>query len=176
VSILFGRVKSQLGGFYLLGTGKTLYTTFKLLAVIFSLTATASGALLALDMTKINAIPPTSGPGGNIHFTVSVGPPAWLNLSFPVTITYGGSVYTLNSVNLTLAIYGDAGGLGTPLFVNSTIFTLAPHSSETINYTFSKINPPLITHISIRTTVKGLISGAGVSFMGFGLDMLYTIF
>nr|MDO8100561.1 hypothetical protein [Candidatus Njordarchaeota archaeon] len=156
-----------------MGTGKAVYTTFKVLAVIFSLTATASGALLALDMTKINVSPPTSS---SVQFDYSIGPPAQLNISFPLTITYGGSVCTINSVNLTLAIYGDAGGLGTPLFVNTTIFTLAPQTTMTINYNFSKTNPPLITHLSIRAIVKGVISEVGISFMGFGLDMLYTIF
>lgn len=154
-----------------MGTGKAVYTTFKVLAVIFSLTAAASAGLLAWDMTKIN--PPTIG-SPDYHYTA--GPPAWLNVSFSVTIAYGGSVYTIDNVNLTLAIYNDAGGLGTPLFLNSTIFTLAPHSTMTINYGFSKINPPLITHLSIRAIVKGVISEVGISFMGFSLDMLYTIF
>jgi len=155
-----------------LGAGKNAFRLFKVLAILVSLTATVSGALIIYDASKIT--PPSIS---NFSNSASLGPPPQLNVSFTLTIGYRGSIVSLQNVNLTMAIYPDSDGTGVPLFANTTIMTLNPNSPPvTINYKFSKTNPPIFTHVSIRATVKGSIVWGSLTFMGFGLDMVYTIF
>lgn len=154
-----------------MGAGKATYTTLKVFAVLLSLTATVSGALIVLDVSKVN---PPKITTTDFHYVS--GPPAWLNVSFSVTIEYGGSVFSISNVNLTFGIYPNADGLGTPLFANTTILTLSPHSSTTLHYDISLMNPPSFTHLSAKAAANGFISAAGISFIGFGLDVLVAFF
>jgi hypothetical protein len=159
-------------GFLHLGAGKTAFNLFKVFAILVSLTATMSGALIVYDASKITP-PSISG----FSYSPSLGPPPQLNVSFSLTIGYGGAVFSLQNVNLTMAVYPSSDGTGVPLFSNTTIITLNPDSPPvTLNYSFSKTNPPAFTHASIRAIVKGSIVGAGLTFMGFGLDMVYSFF
>lgn len=159
-------------GFLHLGASKTVYNLFKVLAILVSLTATVSGGLVIYDASKITP-PSISG----ISSSYSLGPPPQFNMSFALTIGYGGSVYALQNVNLTMAIYPNSDGIGDPLFSNTTIITLNPNSPPvTVNYNFSKTNPPAFTHLSVRAIVKGAIVWGSFTFMGFGLDMLNIIF
>jgi hypothetical protein len=159
-------------GFLHLGASKTVYNLFKVLAILVSLTATVSGGLIIYDASKIT--PPSIG---SVDQSITVGPPPKFNLSFALTIGYGGSVYAIQNINLTVAIYPNSDGSGDPLFSNTTFINLNPNSPPvTITYNFSKTNPPLITHLSFRAMAKGTIAWGSFAFMGFGLDVLYTIF
>jgi hypothetical protein len=155
-----------------LGAGKTTFNLFKVLAIIISLTATVSSGLIAYDASKITP-PSISG----ISYNASLGPPPQLNVSFSLTLGYTGAVFSLQNINLTIAIYPSSDGTGVPLFSNTTFITLSPNSPPiTLNYNFSKTNPPVFTHASVRATAKGSIAWGSLAFMGFGFDMVYGVF
>jgi hypothetical protein len=155
-----------------LGATKNVYNLFKILAILVSLTTAVSGGLIIYDASKIS--PPSVG---SVSQSITLGPPPKFNLSFALTIGYGGSVYSIQNINLTVAIYPNSDGIGDPLFSNTTFINLNPNSPPmTITYSFSKTNPPLITHLSFRAMAKGTITLGSFAFMGFGLDTLYTLF
>jgi hypothetical protein len=159
-------------GFLHLGAGKTAFNLFKVLAILVSLTATLSSGVVFYDASKISQ-PSISG----VSYSYAIGPPPKFNVSFAVTIAYSGSVLAFQNINLTLAVYPDSDGVGDPLFSNTTIINLVPGSSPvTVNYAFSKTNPPLFTHLSFRATAKGVIAWGSLALMGFGLDIVYPVY
>lgn len=154
-----------------MGAGKAAFNLFKVLAILVSLTATLSSGLVLYDASKI---PPPSI--SDVSPSLTVGPPPQFNLSFALTVAYGGSVLAFQNINLTVAVYPNSDGIGDPLFSNTTFINLAPGSPPvTINYAFSKTNPPLFTHLSVRALAKGVIAWGSLTLMGFGLDLIYTV-
>lgn len=155
-----------------MGAGKATFNLFKVLAIVVTLTATVTSGLIAYDASKISQ-PTLSG----VSYSLAVGPPPKFNVSFALTVGYGGSVLAFQNINLTVAIYPDSDGVGAPLFSNTTFINLVPGSPPvTINYAFSKTNPPLFTHASVRAFAKGVIAWGSLALMGFGLDLLYTLY
>ncbi len=155
-----------------MGAGKAAFNLFKVLAIVVSLTATVCTGLVVYDAAKISQ-PSIS----DVKYSAAVGPPPQFNVSFVLTVGYGGSVFTFQNINLTVAVYPDSDGVGDPLFSNTTMINLAPGSPPvTINYVFTKTNPPLFTHLSVKAFAKGVIAWGSLTFMGFGLDMLYTLY
>jgi len=154
-----------------LGAAKNMYNLFKVVALVVALVSFTTGALVVYDASQVNVVPPSSS-----DVVYSYVPGSWFNVTFPVTIQYGGSAFTLKNTNLTLIIYPTADGTGTPLFpANSTFFDIPPHQNKVIDYSFSLASPPALIHVSLKVIVKGQMVLGSVTFIEYGVSRVFQI-
>ncbi|MFX1486453.1 MAG: hypothetical protein ACFFBS_05075 [Promethearchaeota archaeon] len=149
---------------------RTIFSLLKAVSLIFAATFAGLGFVLSYDSATLASS--LSGQQININHTVNA---THATISASWSVSHNGFLYVYD-MNITMQLYADTVS-GPPADGSTTLFTLAPGTSQPIGIEFTI---PIAVWMSasawiVYGTTEGTAMIAQIAFVAFSLTSNYTI-